>query len=78
MTLWIWFVVGAGIGYLASSRTPLSGAKGVVIGTLLGPFAAALFFIPSSDVPQHVDCPYCSNQVLASARLCQHCRALLS
>ena len=79
MTVLIWLVVGAAIGYMASSRSPLSVYKCVVVGTLLGPLAAALFFVPSTpDAPHLAECPYCSNQVVSTARLCQHCGALLS
>ena len=79
MTLWIWLVVGAGIGYLASTRRTLSAAKCVVIGTLLGPLAVALFFVPAGpEASLPVPCPYCSNPVIGSARLCHHCGAILS
>ena len=76
--VWLWLVMGGAIGYLASHRPGLSMAKCVTGGILLGPFAVALFFVPSdSSIPQQQRCPYCARQVMASARVCQHCRALL-
>ena len=72
-------VIGGAIGYLASHRPGLSAAKCVTAGILLGPFAVALFFLPSdSSTPQQQRCPYCARQVMARARVCPHCRALLA
>jgi len=78
MTAWLWFGVGAIIGYSAARRRSFSPVKCVALGTLLGPLAVVLFFAPAGvSAPPPLICQYCAEQVLASARLCQHCGAIL-
>ena len=79
LTFWLcWLLVGVATGYLASRRPALSMMKCLTIGTLLGPLALVLFFLPiDGGAPLHVSCPYCANTVTASARLCHHCGAIL-
>jgi len=78
MTVWLWFAVGAIIGYSAARRRSFSPVKCVALGTLLGPLAIALFFAPAGvDVPPPLICQYCAENVAGSARLCQHCGAIL-
>ena len=78
MTLLIWIVIGIGVGYVASRRPGFSVVSCVVAGMVLGPLAALLFWLPAGPGgSSEAACPYCSNQIPAGARLCQHCRAIL-
>ncbi len=78
MVFWLWPVVGAATGYLASYRPGFSAAKCVIGGLLLGPLAVVLFLVPAnSGVRQQLRCRYCANWVMARARVCQHCGAIL-
>ena len=76
--LWLWPVIGAALGCLASYRRGFSTAQCVTGGLLLGPLAVVLFLVPvDSSVWEKVTCPYCANRVMASARVCQQCGAIL-
>jgi hypothetical protein len=78
MTAWLWFVVGAIIGYSAARRRSFSPVKCVGLGALLGPLAIALFLAPAGvSAPPPLACQYCAEKVLGSARLCHHCGAIL-
>jgi len=78
MTVWLWFAVGAIIGYSAARLRSFSPVKCVALGTLLGPLAITLFFAPAGvDVPPPLICQYCAENVAGSTRLCQHCGAIL-
>ena len=79
MMWFLWPVVGAVIGYFISSRTGLSVAKCVASGLFLGPLNAFLLFAPiDRGARAPVTCAYCAQRVLADARVCQHCGAILS
>ena len=78
MALWLWAMVGVATGYVVAYRRGFSTAKCVAGGLLLGPLAVLLFLLPAdSDVRQQLRCPYCANSVMARARVCQHCGAII-
>ena len=78
--MWIWAVVGASAGYLASNLRGLSAPMCVAIGILLGPFAVCLFFVPvpAGTETTQAGCPYCTRPITASTRVCDGCGAILS
>ena len=79
IVLWLWPVLGAAIGYFVSSRTSFRIVTCVACGLLLGPLVAVLLFVPATVATRkQVSCSYCAQRVLADARVCQHCGAILS
>ena len=80
MGLLFWAGLGAVVGNVVAERRGFSPALGILAGLVLGPLVVVLFFVPvgvSNAVHRH-KCPYCAGWVTSTARVCTHCRAILT
>lgn len=77
--LFFWPLMGAMIGYAASTRNGMSPVAGLIGGCLLGPLAFLLYFASGSGLgDDRKKCPECAEWVAAAAKVCKHCRADLA
>jgi hypothetical protein len=80
----VWIAVGAGAAIVANvkGRSP---ARWLVLGAFFGPLATgAVCFMPAipekdavPPIPVRRLCPYCSNEIAPSARMCKWCKSIV-